>query len=637
MESLTNTVWILPFAPLLGFLFLVFRLDKFSINKKPEHEKRVGWLATSMVITSFVFAVVQFIALLSLDGHDRSVVRTLYSWIPIGDLQVDISFLIDPLSVVMILFITGVGALIHVYATYYMSGDRDYPRFFAYLNLFVFAMIVLVLADNLLLSFLGWEGVGVCSYFLISFWFDKRENASAGTKAFITNRVGDFGFMLAIFFSFQAFGVLNWVDIFQELEENPIAASTASVIVLCLMLGAAGKSAQIPLQVWLPNAMAGPTPVSALIHAATMVTAGVYLLVRVSPLLQASYAWVPEVIMWIGLVTAIIAALSAMAQKDIKRVLAYSTISQLGFMFVAIGAGAPVAAIFHMITHAFFKALLFLGAGSVAHAMGGEQDINKMGGLWRHLKFTTPVFLIGWLAISGVPPFSGFWSKDEILAYVWNSNRFAWVLLLFAATLTAFYMTRLIVKVFFGKPNWKKAPHESGRGVLIPLFALAGLATFAGILNLPFTNSLLFLEHWLEPVLENGFVEHLSFGGGTQWILAIISIIVGAVGIWLAYQLFYRKRYPKFAQKVESPFFHQALYIDRTLTNFVGKKGFKLFQDTADFDDKVIDGAVMGVAQSTLKLGGLIRFFQTGKIRSYALWITLGAVAFLIYFLVRVL
>ncbi len=637
-EALTNTVWFLPLAPLVGFLVLVFGFDKVFDSRNSQKnvpEKRIGWLASGFVITAFVFAVLQFVALLSLDGHDRAVTKTLYSWIPVGSLKVDISFLVDPLSVTMILFITGVGALIHIYAVYYMHGDKDYRRFFSYLNLFVFSMIILVMADNLLLSFLGWEGVGVCSYFLISFWFDKRENASAGSKAFITNRVGDFGFMLAIFFTFQAFGSLGWQDI--SHGASSATASTVSIIVLLLMLGAAGKSAQIPLQVWLPNAMAGPTPVSALIHAATMVTAGVYLLVRVSPLLEASYDWVPQVIMWIGLVTALVAALSAMAQTDIKRVLAYSTISQLGFMFVAIGAGAPVAAIFHMITHAFFKALLFLGAGSVTHAMDGEQDINKMGGLSKHLRYTTPLFLVGWLAISGVPPFSGFWSKDEILAGVYNNNRFAYVLLLLAAGVTGFYMTRLVLKVFFGKPNYTHTPHESGKGILLPLYGLAALAIVAGILNLPFSKDLLVLEHWLEPALEGGFVKHLSFGGGTQWVLGILSIIVGGLAMFLAFRIYHSNRFGSIQKVVEHQFFYKAWHIDQALTSFVGGKGNRMFQKAADFDTKVVDGTVMGVASNTKKLGGVVRLFQTGKIRSYALWVTLGAVALLVYFLIRAL
>ena len=625
----------MPLAPLVGFLFLAFRLDKIFLKE----EKQVGWLATGFVVVSFIFAVLQFIALLSINGSNRSITETLYSWVPVGSLKVNVGFLIDPLSVTMILFITGIGTLIHIYSTYYMKGDRDYSRFFAYLNLFIFSMIILVMADNLLLSFLGWEGVGVCSYFLISFWFDKNSNASAGTKAFITNRVGDFGFMLAIFFTFQAFGVLSWRDIFHTLETQPIAASTASVIILFLMLGAAGKSAQLPLQVWLPDAMAGPTPVSALIHAATMVTAGVYLLVRVGPLLEASYSWVPEVIMWIGLATAIIAALSAMAQVDIKRVLAYSTISQLGFMFVAIGVGAPVAAIFHMVTHAFFKALLFLGAGSVTKAVNGERDINKMGGLSKYLRFTTPVFLIGWLAISGVPPLAGFWSKDEILAGVWNSNRLAWLLLLLASALTAFYMTRLVVKVFFVKEKsaYTETPHEPSNGILTPLFVLAGCSILAGLLNLPFANSLLFLEHWLEPSLENGFINHLTFGGTIKWILAILSVIAGMAGIWLGYWLFYRVRNPQLAERLEGSFFSRALHIDDILTSFVGGKGNQIFQKTADFDTEVVDGTVMGVAYKTEKLGRLVRYIQTGKIRSYALLLTLGTVAFLIYFLLRTL
>ena len=629
MESLTNLVWFVPLFPLIGFLVLSFGGAKLLT------ERQIGWMASGLVGLSFLAAVVQFWGLLSLDGQDRLVTETLFTWIPVGGLDVDVSFLVDPLSVTMILFITGVGTLIHIYALSYMHGDKDFGRFFSYLNLFIFAMTILVLADNLLLSFLGWEGVGVCSYLLISFWYTDRQNASAGTKAFITNRVGDFGFMLAMFFAFFAFGSLGWEEMFETVQNNPVAASTVSVVVLCLMLGAAGKSAQIPLQVWLPDAMAGPTPVSALIHAATMVTAGVYLLVRVGPLLEASWAWVPELILWVGMATAIYAASVAMAQTDIKRVLAYSTVSQLGFMFVAIGVGAPVAALFHMITHAFFKALLFLGAGSVTHAVDGEKDINKHGGLAKYLPVTTIVFLAGWLAIAGVPPFSGFWSKDEILGGVWNQNRLAFALLLLASMMTAFYMSRLVFKVFFGKERLESqtTPHESPRGMLAPLGILAACAVLAGILNLPFAKSVHFLEHWLEPSLEGGFVSHLNFGGGTKWIIAILATAGALGGIWLARAIYLQGKLR--AGLLESKFLFRAWYVNDSVTEFVGGPGRKIFEATASFDAKAIDGSVMGVASSAQKMGSIARLIQTGKVRTYALWLALGAVGLLAYFLAR--
>ncbi|MCY4035848.1 MAG: NADH-quinone oxidoreductase subunit L, partial [bacterium] len=372
----------------------------------------------------------------------------------------DIGFLADPLSITMALFVTGVGALIHLYSIGYMHGDEGFSRFFTYLNLFAFSMLMLVLGDNLLLAFLGWEGVGACSYLLISFWFGDEANASAGKKAFVTNRVGDWGFLVAMFLAFLTFGSLQYGEIFFEIESNGVAAGTASAIVVLLLVGAAGKSAQFPLHIWLPDAMAGPTPVSALIHAATMVTAGVYLLTRMNPVIAEAHGWVPDLIMWVGLGTALMAATIAVAQNDIKKVLAYSTVSQLGFMFVAVGSGAYVAAVFHMVTHAFFKALLFLGAGSVIHGMDGDQDLRRYGGLARLLPITSMTFVAGWLAIAGVPPFSGFWSKDEILAYAYGENKVLWLLLLATAVLTAFYMTRLVLMAFFGPRRWTEGADE---------------------------------------------------------------------------------------------------------------------------------------------------------------------------------
>src|SRR5262245_24909575 len=416
--------------------------------------------AASFVVTLFVFA-----GLLGRAADNRLFVKTLFAWVPVGALRVDVGFQVDPLSVTMALFVTGVGALIHLYAIGYMHGDRDFPRFFVYLNLFIFSMLMLVLGNNLLITFLGWEGVGTCSYFLISFWFSDEANASAGKKAFITNRVGDWGFMLAIFVAFASVGTIDYVGMNQKLGQG--AAVTATAVGLLLFIGAVGKSAQIPLFIWLPDAMAGPTPVSALIHAATMVTAGVFLMTRVNPILAAGYTWVPHLIAWVGVITALVAATIAIAQNDIKKVLAYSTISQLGYMFLAVGSGAFVAAVFHMVTHAFFKALLFLGSGSVIHGMDDEQDMRFMGALRKLMPIPAITFIIGWLAIAGVPPLAGFFSKDEILLYAWNKSPILWAIGLVTALLTAYYMTRQVMMVFYGEARWDEArppsPHQQAQ------------------------------------------------------------------------------------------------------------------------------------------------------------------------------
>ena len=623
MESL---VWLIPALPLTGFAALLLGGRRLG-------EPHAGRLATAAVGASFVVTVLVFVGLLSLDGHDRSFVFELFAWVPSGDLSVSIGFLADPLSITMALFITGISTLIHIYSLGYMHGDRDFSKFFLYLNLFVAAMLVLVLGDNLLLTFLGWEGVGACSYFLISFWFDDEANATAGKKAFVTNRVGDFGFMLAIFWTFFAFGSLNYGEVFAGA--GSVSASTASVIVLLLLLGAAGKSAQFPLYIWLPDAMAGPTPVSALIHAATMVTGGVYLLVRMNPLLAAADAWVPELIAWLGLATAIIAALAAVAQMDIKKVLAYSTVSQLGFMFVAIGVGAYTAAIFHVITHACFKALLFLGSGSVIHAMDDEQNMSRYGGLRRFLPVTSATFMLGWLAIAGVPPLSGFWSKDEILAGAWNHNRLLWALLLGAAALTAFYISRAVFMTFFGARRWADSaqPHESPPSMLAPLVALGLLATLAGVINLPFVKDTHFLEHWLEPSLFHNQV-HLNFAGGTKWVLAGVAIIAGLAGIWLAISVYLR--HSMAPQVIERDFFARAWRYDETVTAVAGGPGRRAFGALAVFDKQVIDGAVNRVGTLVQQISRQLQRLQTGLVRSYALGIALGAVALLVYFVSRV-
>ena len=620
-----DAAWLICAFPLAGFAVLVIAGRRLG-------EPRAGWLATAAVAGSFVSSVAVFASLMARDPAERRFVVTLFEWVPAGDFSVDAGLLVDPLSVTMALFVTGVGALIHLYAIGYMHGDRDFSKFFVYLNLFAFSMLVLVLGDNLALTFLGWEGVGVCSYLLISFWFTEEANAAAGKKAFITNRVGDWGFMLAMFWAFGALGSVRYLDLFGHADS--LASSTATVIVILLFVGAAGKSAQLPLYIWLPDAMAGPIPVSALIHAATMVTAGVYLMVRVNPLIAAADAWAPDAIAWVGVATALFAAGAAMAQNDIKKVLAYSTISQLGYMMLAVGTGAYVAAIFHMVTHAFFKALLFLGSGSVIHALDGDQDMRRYGALRAAMPVTAVTFIVGWLAIAGVPPLAGFWSKDEILAYAFDSSPALWVVGLVTAVLTAFYMSRLVFMTFYGEARYgdERHPHEPSTLMTVPLVVLAGAAVAAGAMNLPFSSDLHFLGTWLEPSLF-GNEAHLGIGGGLQWLLALVAVAGGVVGIVGAAAIYLRHRLP--ASLVEWPAAARAFYVDEAVTRFVGGPGRRAFDLVATFDVKVVDGAVDGVGRSVRAGGTALRRVQSGFVRSYALLTAAGAVALLVWFLTR--
>jgi len=641
--QLVELVWLVPLLPLLGFVTLMFAGRRLG-------EPLAGWLATAAMGGSFVAAVVVFIGMVGLEAEERIVEVKLFDWVVAGDFDVDIGLLADPLSITMILFITGVATLIHLYSIGYMHGDPNFSKFFVYLNLFAFSMLMLVLGDNLLLTFLGWEGVGACSYFLISFWFTEEANASAGKKAFVTNRVGDFGFMLATFLAFFAFGSIEYGEMFSG---EPIAQSTATAIALLLFVGAAGKSAQFPLYLWLPDAMAGPTPVSALIHAATMVTSGVYLLARVNPILAQAADWGPSLIAWVGLFTALFAATIAVGQDDIKKVLAYSTVSQLGFMVVAVGTGVYVAALFHMITHAFFKALMFLGSGSVIHGMHEDQDMKRYGGLAKLMPITAVTFLVGWLAIAGIPPFSGFWSKDEILVGIYDNgdifaNKVLFVLLLIAAILTAFYMTRLVVLTFFGAPRWRdevtgeawvsseeelplRHPHESPWLMTLPLVVLAGAALVAGAINLPFSSDLHFLGHWLEPsLLGNEYHPHAS--GGTKLTLAVIASLAAIGGIVAGWKLYNDKRGGTGPEA--PPILAKGWGYDDAVTAFMGGPGTKGFDALADVDRTVVDGAVNGVGKLVQFDGGLLRKLQNGLVRSYAVLIAAGAVGLMIYFLV---
>ena len=631
-----NLVWLIPALPLAGFL-LIFLFGRIL------GEPRAGILATAMTASSFLVVVGVYFDLLSRTAEERHHVVTLFSWLPVGSLHIDMALLADPLSVTMALFITGIGTLIHLYAIGYMHGDPKFSKFFLYLNLFVFSMLMLVLGENLLVTFLGWEGVGACSYFLISFWHTRDSAATAGKKAFVTNRVGDWGMMVAMFLAFSSVGTLSYAGINSAAEGGKLAAVTATGIAMMLFVGACGKSAQLPLYIWLPDAMEGPTPVSALIHAATMVTSGVFLLTRMSPVLHASYPWLGDVIATVGALTALFAATIAVAQTDIKKVLAYSTVSQLGFMFLAIGSGAYVAAIFHMVTHAFFKALLFLGSGSVIHGMHHEQDMRKMGALRKLMPITGFTFIIGWLAIAGIPPFAGFWSKDEILLAAFANNRLLWLIGVITALLTAYYMTRQVIMVFFGEARWHDhaeengahgdhTPHESPWTMVTPLVVLAGLSIVGGALQLPFSHSTKFLEHWLEPVIHHSEVSISdTWAYSNKWLLLVVAVLVAVSGVVASIAVYAKGKF----KIIEPKILADAWRYDAAVSAIVGGPGRAAFGGVAAFDAKVIDGAVNGIGTEVRATSGILRKIQSGLVRSYAFVIGLGAVVILAWFLLR--
>ena len=632
-----DLVWLIPALPLAGFLCILLFGRKLG-------DPKAGYFATAMVGASFLLTVGVFADMMSKSAEERSHVRTLFQWIPVGSLKVDLAFLADPLSITMCLFVTGIGTLIHLYAVGYMHGDSRFSKFFLYLNLFAFSMLMLVLGSNMLVTFLGWEGVGTCSYFLIAFWHEKDSAATAGKKAFVTNRVGDWGFMMAMFFAFWAVGSLDY----SVINHSALSTSTATAIALFCFIGACGKSAQLPLYLWLPDAMEGPTPVSALIHAATMVTAGVYLMCRISPVLEIASDYAGWIIAIIGAATALFAATIAVAQNDIKKVLAYSTVSQLGYMFLAVGSGAYTAALFHMITHAFFKALLFLGAGSVIHGMHHEQDMRQMGALRKLMPITAITFIIGWLAIAGVPPFAGFWSKDDILLFAYDKSPILWLVGLVTALLTAYYMTRQVIMVFFGKARWNDAheehgahgdlhvnhhldlhvndtqPRESPWMMVTPLIVLAFLSIVGGVINLPFSHKSERLVAWLEPAV----VVHES--DTAKLPLAIVAIVVGLVGIALAIMVYAKHR----VKAIEPQILAEAWGYDRAVSNFMGGPGRQAFDGVAWADAHVVDGAVNGTGALVRGTAGEVRKLQTGNVRTYAAAIGAGVVLLLMWFVV---
>jgi len=632
---MTDIFWIIPLIPGLSSLILVIFGTKLP-------KKYISIQACTAVFASFVVSVISFMGLKQIPHEAYPLIKNLYPWIQSGDFKAALSFQFDPLTAVMALVVTGVGFIIHVYSIGYMAEDKSYARFFQNMNLFTFAMLILVMGSNLVLMFVGWEGVGLCSYLLIGFWFEKHSAANAGKKAFIVNRIGDAGFLLGIFFIFIYVGSTEFAAINEAIGGGLITQSVATLIALLLFVGAVGKSAQIPLYVWLPDAMEGPTPVSALIHAATMVTAGVYMVARMN-LLYTLSGTAGTIVAIVGAVTAFYAATMALTQNDIKRVLAYSTISQLGYMFMGCGVGAYAAGIFHLYTHAFFKSLLFLAAGSVMHALSGELDMQKMGGLRKYLPRTFPVFLIGAIAISGVPFLSGFFSKDAILTSAFASgNYLVWVLGIATAVLTAFYMFRLIFLTFFGQerldPEVKKHLHESPPVMTVPLQILAFFSIVAGYVGLPlvFGKNLDWFGHFLEPVIEAHHEAHLSLS--TEWILILFSVAVALFGIFLAY-IFYIKK-PKTPHNIVAkfPFLYKLLfnkyYVDEIYNATIVRplvKGSEIVYD--NFDLKVIDGTANGLAKTTGFFGKFLSYFQTGLIKDYALIFLLGVILLLGYIL----
>jgi NADH-quinone oxidoreductase subunit L len=649
-----NAAYAIVALPLLGFVINLVLGRRLG-------EPAAGWVGTVAAGGSFIASLVVWVTMLGKPAGERVTDLNIFTWFPVAGLHANAGLQMDPLSITMALFVTGVSTAIHMYSIGYMHRDPGFDRFFVYLNLFLFSMVVLVLADNFLFSFLGWEGVGFCSYGLVGFWFQREVAAVAAKKAFVTNRVGDVGFLLAMFLMFAHFSSLNYSVVLGTVVKGhatglltgtpgAIDGTTATAITLLLFLGAIGKSAQIPLYIWLPDAMEGPTPISALIHAATMVTAGVYLMARVAPMLHYAHAtsWV---VACTGAGTAFLAATIACAQDDIKKALAYSTVSQLGYMFLAIGAGDYVDGIFHMLTHAFFKALLFLAAGAVIHAMANRQDMKQMGGLAKYLPLTALTFAVAWLAISGIPPLAGFWSKDAILASAWGMNKVLWAIALVTAGLTAYYMSRQFALVFTGQARWKEARpaqvHEaSGPGLpavaheeaeprdptwtmAVPLVVLAIAAVLGGGINFPAWH-FNFLSHFLSPIFPAATGATASTG--TKWALSIVTTAVALTGLGLGLTTWRTAAHPK----LEPNFLRKAWYFDDIVAATVSGPLTAMANALAFvMDTKVVDGVVNGVATSLGVSGRVLRKLQNGYIRSYALGIGVGLVVILVYLTFR--
>lgn len=625
MNNVLNYIWLVPLFPLVGFLINGLARNFLS-------RAMVGLIGCGTLLLSFAVSVYVFINV----KQGNTAVVNLFDFISIGQLNISFSFQVDALSSLFLLIITGVGFLIHLYSTAYMHEEsRDhFARYFAYLNLFVFSMLLLVLGSNYVVMFIGWEGVGLCSYLLIGYWFKNTEYNNAAKKAFVMNRIGDFGFLLAVFWMIQQFGSVNFSTVLTEGAKLPSGSAVLTGITLLLFVGATGKSAQIPLYTWLPDAMAGPTPVSALIHAATMVTAGIYMIARTNIL----YTLAPvsqTVVAVTGLATAIFAATIAIKQNDIKKVLAYSTVSQLGYMFLGLGVGAYTGAVFHVMTHAFFKALLFLGAGSVIHAMHHEQDIRNMGGLRKKLPITHITFLAGCIAIAGIPPFSGFFSKDEILAAAYEASPVYWVIGVAGAMMTAFYMFRLYATTFLGKFRGTQEQehhlHESPAAMTIPLIVLAILAVAGGFVGIPkvFAENAHSLEHFLSPIFADSEklvkAKH-TLDHSTEYMLMGISVALALLAIFYALNRFSKKPELQEAEGLGKVLANK-WYVDELYAAIIGKplKAISNFFNTV-VEKAGIDGFVNGIGEGVQYAGRQLRLLQSGQVGSYILLMVLGAI-----------
>ncbi len=627
MSNIIQWVWLIPVLPFVGFL--INGLFRNSLSKAA-----AGVIGCGVILGSFLISLLIFF-----EVKGTEVVK-LFDFITVGKLSIPFAFQIDALSSLFLLIITGVGFLIHLYSTAYMHEESNahFARYFAYLNLFVFSMLLLVLGSNFVIMFIGWEGVGLCSYLLIGYWFRSIDYTNAAKKAFIMNRIGDLGFLLAIFWMINQFNSVTYSDVFSQAGSASVGVITG--ITLLLFVGATGKSAQIPLYTWLPDAMAGPTPVSALIHAATMVTAGIYMIARSNVMYSIAHEVTLNVVAYIGAATAILAATIALKQNDIKKVLAYSTVSQLGYMFVALGMGAYTAAVFHVMTHAFFKALLFLGSGSVIHAMGGEQDITKMGGLSKKLKITHLTFLIGTLAIAGFPFFSGFFSKDAILLAAWEHNKIIYGIMLFGAMLTGFYMFRLLILTFYGKfrgtHEQEHHLHESPAAMTVPLVVLAALSIVGGLVELPavFSETGNRLSQFLGsviPVVTGHEVPHSTELGLMAG--ATVAVLIAVLYAFARYRKFEPSENTGFAKVLENKWYVDEFYnaiIVKPL-RWLGKKILAFVENT------LIDGVIVnGIGKLVQAASRQLRLIQSGQVGSYVLLMVISIlVFFVIEFLIK--
>ena len=630
MEKL---VTLIPLFPLAGFLFITFLGKGLSKNL-------IGGVGSGAILLSFIVSVLVFTT--QMHGAHPTVVKA-FDWITAGSLDIDISFLVDPLSAIYLLFITGVGFLIHLYSIGYMHEDEGFNRFIAYLNLFIFFMLILILGDSYLTMFVGWEGVGLCSFMLIGFWYKDMKNNDAAKKAFIVNRIGDLGLILGMCLLFAYSGTLRYDELFISGRAiGGLPTDVATAIGILLFIGAMGKSAQIPLHTWLPDAMAGPTPVSALIHAATMVTAGIYMVARSSNL-YAMTETAGDLIMWAGILTSLLGATIALTQNDIKKVLAYSTVSQLGLMFVALGMGAYSTAIFHVITHAFFKALLFLGSGSVIHGMGGEQDIRRMGGLKKHMPTTHLTFLIGTIAIAGIFPFAGFFSKDQIIAVAFEENKLMFVLGLVVSACTAFYMFRLYFLTFTGKfrgtHDQEHHLHESPAVMTIPLVVLAVLSVVGGFIGLPHAvgESMHLHWHWLDHYLEGTVVMpamHMDLN--TELMLMLTATLIAVGGIYYAWLIYAKRGEQALEDKQITSASHKLLlnkYWFDELYNAIIRKPVDAISAALNkvVEPKIVDGLVETTAATPDAAGSKLRLLQSGSLFFYILIFITGLIALLLY------